>query len=119
MADQESNGAAPEVQPAAELLPVVYQELRRLAAALADRLPPGQTLQPTALVHKAYLLLVGEQDPGWHGRRHCFGAETDRSSKRVAYRQQASRRHCRPDARESLAAWRTRSTGSNLCARRA
>jgi len=74
MADQESNGAAPEVQPAAELLPVVYEELRRLAAALAGRLPPGQTLQPTALVHEAYLRLVGEQDPGWHGRRHFFGA---------------------------------------------
>jgi len=74
MADQESNEAAPEVQPAAELLPVVYEELRRLAAALAGRLPPGQTLQPTALVHEAYLRLVGEQDPGWHGRRHFFGA---------------------------------------------
>jgi RNA polymerase sigma factor (TIGR02999 family) len=74
MADQESEGAAPEVQPAAELLPVVYEELRRLAATLAGRLPPGQTLQPTALVHEAYLRLVGEQDPGWHGRRHFFGA---------------------------------------------
>jgi RNA polymerase sigma factor (TIGR02999 family) len=62
------------VQPAAELLPVVYEELRRLAATLAGRLPPGQTLQPTALVHEAYLRLVGEQDPGWHGRRHFFGA---------------------------------------------
>ena len=80
MADQESNGAAREVQPAAELLPVVYEELRRLAAALAGRLPPGHSLQPTALVHEAYLRLVGEQDPGWHGRRHFFGADTDRSS---------------------------------------
>ena len=74
MADQESEGAAPEVQPAAELLPVVYEELRRLAATLAGRLPPGQTLQPTALVHEAYLRLVGDQDPGWQGRRHFFGA---------------------------------------------
>jgi RNA polymerase sigma factor (TIGR02999 family) len=62
------------MQPAAELLPVVYAELRRLAAALSARLPPGQTLQPTALVHEAYLRLVGEQDPGWNGRRHFFGA---------------------------------------------
>ena len=62
------------MQPAAELLPVVYAELRRLAAALAGRLPPGQTLQPTALVHEAYLRLVGDQDPGWNGRRHFFGA---------------------------------------------
>ena len=59
---------------AAELLPAVYAELRRLAAALTVRLPPGQTLQPTALVHEAYLKLVRDQDPGWEGRRHFFGA---------------------------------------------
>jgi RNA polymerase sigma factor (TIGR02999 family) len=74
MADQESGEAAPETQPAAELLPVVYAELRRLAGALSGRLPPGQTLQPTALVHEAYMRLVGNQDPGWNGRRHFFGS---------------------------------------------
>jgi RNA polymerase sigma factor (TIGR02999 family) len=74
MAEQGSEGPAPERQPAAELLPVVYAELRRLAVALSGRLPPGQTLQPTALVHEAYLRLVGEHDPGWKGRRHFFGA---------------------------------------------
>src|SRR5262249_34965438 len=74
MADQGSAGAAPEMQPAAELLPLVYAELRRLAAVLAGRLPPGQTLTPTALVHEAYLRLVGTHDPGWDGRRHFFGA---------------------------------------------
>jgi RNA polymerase sigma factor (TIGR02999 family) len=74
MADHASDGAEPSMQPAAELLPVVYAELRRLAAALACRLPPGQTLQPTALVHEAYLRLVGDRDPGWGGRRHFFGA---------------------------------------------
>ena len=63
-----------EIQPAAELLPKVYAELRRLAAALTAQLPPGQTLQPTALVHEAYLRLVRDQDPGWKGRRHFFGA---------------------------------------------
>jgi RNA polymerase sigma factor (TIGR02999 family) len=61
-------------QPAAELLPVLYAELHRLAAALTARLPPGQTLQPTALVHEAYLRLIGDRDPGWEGRRHFFGA---------------------------------------------
>jgi RNA polymerase sigma factor (TIGR02999 family) len=61
-------------EPAAELLPVLYGELRRLAAALTARLPPGQTLQPTALVHEAYLRLVRGQDPGWKDRRHFFGA---------------------------------------------
>lgn len=66
--------AEQEMQSAAELLPVVYVELRRLAASMAGRLPPGQTLQATALVHEAYLRLVGDQDPGWNGRRHFFGA---------------------------------------------
>jgi RNA polymerase sigma factor (TIGR02999 family) len=61
-------------QAAAELLPELYAELRRLATALTARLRPGQTLQPTALVHEAYLRLVGRQDPGWEGRRHFFGA---------------------------------------------
>jgi RNA polymerase sigma factor (TIGR02999 family) len=74
MADQGSDRAEHGMQPAAELLPAVYAELRRLAAAMAGRLPPGQTLQPTALVHEAYLRLVGDQDPGWSGRRHFFGA---------------------------------------------
>ena len=74
MAEQGSDGSEREKQPAADLLPVVYEELRRLAAALSGQLPPGQTLQPTALVHEAYLRLVGEQDPGWEGRRHFFGA---------------------------------------------
>ena len=61
-------------QPAAELLPVLYAELRSLAAALSSRLSAGQTLQPTALVHEAYLRLVRDHDPGWEGRRHFFGA---------------------------------------------
>jgi RNA polymerase sigma factor (TIGR02999 family) len=63
-----------EPRPAADLLPAVYDELRCLAVALTQRLRPGQTLQATALVHEAYLRLVGDQDPGWQGRRHFFGA---------------------------------------------
>lgn len=60
----------------AELLPLVYEELRRLAAARLAALPPGQTLQPTALVHEAFVRLVGGAagDPGWKGRSHFFGA---------------------------------------------
>jgi RNA polymerase sigma factor (TIGR02999 family) len=61
-------------QAAADLLPAVYAELRGLARALTARLPPGQTLQPTALVHEAYLKLVRDHDPGWEGRRHFFAA---------------------------------------------
>src|SRR3954464_7470375 len=60
--------------PAAELLPILYAELRRLAASLTARLPPGQTLQPTALVHEAYLKMVRGRDPGWESKRHFFGA---------------------------------------------
>ena len=63
-----------EARPAADLLPAVYDELRRLAAALTKQLRPGQTLQATAVVHEAYLRLVGDHDPGWEGRRHFFGA---------------------------------------------
>ncbi len=56
------------------LLPLVYEELRRLAAARMAQLPPGQTLQPTALVHDAYLKLVGGDDKSWNSRGHFFGA---------------------------------------------
>lgn len=65
---------APDRMPAAELLPQVYRELRALAESRLRRLPPGQTLQPTALVHEAYMRLVGNADPGWNGRGHFFGA---------------------------------------------
>jgi RNA polymerase sigma factor (TIGR02999 family) len=59
---------------AERLLPSVYSELRVLARALLSKVPPGNTLQPTDLVHQAYLRIVGENDPGWSGRRHFFGA---------------------------------------------
>ena len=59
---------------AAELLPLVYGELRQLARARMAKTPPGQTLQPTALVHEAYLRLIGADDPGWNSRGHFFAA---------------------------------------------
>jgi RNA polymerase sigma factor (TIGR02999 family) len=74
MPDESADKTPDQTRAAAELLPVVYAELRRLAAALTAQLPPGQTLQPTALVHEAYLKLVRDRDPGWEGRRHFFGA---------------------------------------------
>jgi RNA polymerase sigma factor (TIGR02999 family) len=55
-----------------ELLPLVYEELRVLAAQKLSYEPPGQTLQATALVHEAYLRLVGEQNQDWTGRAHFF-----------------------------------------------
>lgn len=59
---------------AEELLPLVYDELRRLAAARLAQERPGQTLQATALVHEAWLRLAGSQRPQWEGRRHFFAA---------------------------------------------
>ncbi len=58
----------------AEFFPAVYAELRRIAAAHLARLPPGQSLQRTALVHEAYLKLVGSGDARWHNSAHFFGA---------------------------------------------
>jgi RNA polymerase sigma factor (TIGR02999 family) len=62
---------------AERLLPLVYDELRRLAAQRLSREAPGQTLQATALVHEAYLRMVGAQDPGWNGRGHFFAAAAE------------------------------------------
>ena len=63
---------------AERLLPLVYDELRRLAAAKMAREKPGQTLQATALVHEAYLRLVdGEQPQHWENRRHFFAAAAE------------------------------------------
>lgn len=60
---------------AAELLPLVYGELRRLARARMAKTPPGNTLQPTALVHEAYIRLMGKDDPNRNkSRRHFFAA---------------------------------------------
>jgi RNA polymerase sigma factor (TIGR02999 family) len=59
---------------AQELLPQVYEELRRLALAQLARERPGQTLQATALVHEAWLRLAGKERPQWNGREHFFRA---------------------------------------------
>src|SRR5437763_177512 len=69
---------AGDARAAAELLPLVYEELRKLAAARLAGERPGQTLQATALVHEAYLRLVGA-DPArqWNGRGHFFAAAAE------------------------------------------
>src|SRR5437867_11276380 len=65
-------------QAADELLPLVYQELRQLAAHKMANEAPGHTLQPTALVHEAYLRLVGASQPQqWEGRGHFFAAAAE------------------------------------------
>jgi RNA polymerase sigma factor (TIGR02999 family) len=62
---------------ASELLPLVYEELRKLAAAKMAKEAAGHTLQPTALVHEAWLCLVGSQNQEWNGRAHFFAAAAE------------------------------------------
>jgi RNA polymerase sigma factor (TIGR02999 family) len=66
-----------ERQASADLLPLVYQELRQLAAARMTRETAGQTLQPTALVHEAWLRLAGDGNRNWENRAHFFGAAAE------------------------------------------
>src|SRR3954470_24708068 len=66
-----------EPRAAEQLLPLVYDELRRLAAQKIAHEKPGQTLQATALVHEAYIRLVGTDDPGWDNRGHFFAAAAE------------------------------------------
>jgi len=82
-------------QPGAadELLPLVYEELRKLAAQRMAMENPGQTLQPTALVHEAWLRLVGNDNPQWEGRAHFFGAAAE-AMRRILI-DNARRKHAR------------------------
>lgn len=91
MADQPANSPTPPASPAEvtqllhavkrgdpragdQLLPLVYEELRRLARSYMDKEREGRTLQATALVHEAYLRLVGSADVSWDSRGHFFSA---------------------------------------------
>ena len=66
-----------ETKAAEELLALVYDELRKLAALRMAQEAPGQTLQPTALVHEAWLRLVGSHDQQWKGRAHFVAAAAE------------------------------------------
>ncbi len=66
-----------DTKAADELLPLVYEELRRLAAQKMSQELPGQTLQATALVHEAYIRLVGAESQNWSGRGHFFAAAAE------------------------------------------
>jgi RNA polymerase sigma factor (TIGR02999 family) len=68
---------AGDLQAADRILPLVYDELRKLAAAKMARETPGLTLQPTALVHEAWLRLGGDQQPQWKNRAHFFAAAAE------------------------------------------
>jgi len=80
---------------AAELLELVYQELRQLATRKLAQEPPGQTLQPTALVHEAWLRLVGLENPSFENRAHFFSAAAE-AMRRILIdraRRRRARRH--------------------------
>ena len=66
-----------DAQAADQILPLVYNELRKLAAAKMARESAGQTLQPTALVHEAWLRLGGDAQPQWKNRAHFFAAAAE------------------------------------------
>lgn len=79
-------------RPIAELLPLVYDELRRLADQHMACEPPGQTLQPTALVHEVYLRLAGQLGSDWQNRAHFFAAAAEAMRRILVER---ARRHGR------------------------
>jgi RNA polymerase sigma factor (TIGR02999 family) len=84
--------ASGEPQAAEQLLPLVYDELRRVAAAQLAHERPGQTLQATALVHEAYLRLVGGGAESWENRRYFFAAAAEAMRRILVERARRKRR---------------------------
>jgi len=108
---------AGDLKAADELLPIVYQELRRLAAQKLSHEKPGQTLEATALVHEASIRLVGSGDPGWENRRHFFSAAAE-AMRRVLVeraRQKQTLRHGGGRERVDLADIQRRCEIRSLC----
>jgi RNA polymerase sigma factor (TIGR02999 family) len=95
--------AAGDPAAAAELLPLVYAELRTLAANRLALEKPGQTLQPTALVHEAYLRLVGGSQPqDWNGRGHFFAAAAEAMRRILVENARRKGRHKHGGGRERV-----------------
>jgi RNA polymerase sigma factor (TIGR02999 family) len=86
-----------------QLLPLVYDELRRMAAVDLAREAPGHTLQPTALVHEAYVRLVGgEQEQHWENRRHFFAAAAESMRRILVDAARRKHRHKRGGGRQRV-----------------
>jgi len=97
LADRDSRAGA-------DLLPLVYNELRRLAAARMANEPPGHTLQPTALVHEAWLRVAStEATPAWNGRAHFFAAASEAMRRILVERARRRQRLKRGAGAEHLA----------------
>ena len=91
-----------DARAADELLPLVYDELRRLADQKLSQEAPGGTLQATALVHEAYIRLAGEGDHGWQGRRHFFSAAAEAMRRILIERARRKKRHAHGGGRRRL-----------------
>jgi RNA polymerase sigma factor (TIGR02999 family) len=92
-----------EPRAAEQLLPLLYDELRSLAARKLAREKPGQTLDATALVHEAYLRLVGDDpDKSWHGQRHFFAAAAEAMRRILVEQARRKGRRKRGGARRRL-----------------
>lgn len=89
-------------EAAADLLPLVYEELRKLARARMARERPGQTLQPTALVHEAYLRLSGDGDAPWASRAQFFAAAAEAMRRILIEKARRSRRRKRGGGRRRV-----------------
>lgn len=104
------DAAGGDPEAARDLLPLVYDELRALARARLRKVPPGQTLQATALVHEAYLRVVGRDDPGWDNRGHFFASAAhamrdimvERARRRMAEKRGGRQRRIPLDQAEAL-----------------
>jgi RNA polymerase sigma factor (TIGR02999 family) len=99
---------AGDAHAAEQLLPLVYDELRKLAADWIAKERPGQTLQPTALVHEAYLRLVAggaasvPREPSWHGRGHFFAAAAEAMRRILVERARRKQRRKHGGGRQRL-----------------
>jgi len=84
------------------LLPIIYDELRRLARQQMAQEPPGQTLQPTALVHEVYLRLAGDKPDGWASRAQFFAAAAEAMRRILVERARARRAEKRGGGRRGF-----------------
>jgi len=102
-------------EAAEQLLPLVYGELRKLAASKMARESPNQTLQPTALVHEVWLRLVGNENQRWNGRAHFFGAAAEAMSRILIERarKRSAKRHGGGLERVDVATLEVASIGSD------
>ena len=97
-----ASAARGDGEAAAQLLPLVYEELRKLAQHKIAHEPPGSTLQPTALVHEAYLRLFEDKPAGWSGRGHFFAAAAQAMRRILVERARARNAQKRGGGRRKL-----------------